>query len=196
MTVTVNSLVSRAATVLQDTSNIRWAVTELIDWMNEGAVSIVKSRPDACTKTVNLTLVAGSKQSNPADAIEIIDMRQNNGGAAITPCDRTALDRFQPTWMTTPTASTVTHWMDDPQPDTFYVYPAQSNTPATVVMTYAAVPTTMAAGGNITIRDIYANCLLDYVLYRAYSKDSEYAANANLSAAHYAAFTSALGVTA
>ena len=34
----------------------------------------------------------------------------------------------------------------------------------------------------------------DYVLYRAYTKDSEYAGNAARAQAHYAAFANALGV--
>ncbi|MCK7581011.1 MAG: hypothetical protein MZV65_38935 [Chromatiales bacterium] len=46
----------------------------------------------------------------------------------------------------------------------------------------------------IKLDDIYANAILDYVLYRAYSKDAEYAANAQRAALHYQAFTNALGV--
>lgn len=185
MTVAVNPLVARVGTVLNDAGNVRWTAAEVIDWFNEGGVLIVQKFPDACTKTVSLTLVAGAKQSNPADCIEILDMRQNNAGSAITPCDRASLDRFQPSWMTTPTASTVTHWMDDPQPDTFYVYPAQSATPATVIVTHSAVPATMAAGGNITLRDIYADKLVNYALYRAFSKDAEAGGDPNRAVAYF-----------
>jgi hypothetical protein len=42
--------------------------------------------------------------------------------------------------------------------------------------------------------DIYANCLLDYILYRAYQKDSEYAGNAQRSMMHYQGFSNALGI--
>lgn len=45
----------------------------------------------------------------------------------------------------------------------------------------------------IKLDDIYANVILDYILYRAYSKDAEYAANATRASLHYQAFTSALG---
>lgn len=185
MTVAVNPLVARVGTVLNDTGNIRWAAAEVIDWFNEGAVLIVQKQQDACTKTVSLALVAGSKQSNPADCIEILDMRQNNGGASITPCDRAALDRFNTGWMNGPSASSVTHWMDDQQPDTFYVYPAQSASPATVVMTYSAIPAAMSAGGNITIRDIYADKLVNYALYRAFSKDAEAGGDPNRAVAYF-----------
>ena len=46
----------------------------------------------------------------------------------------------------------------------------------------------------ISLDDIYANALLDFILYRAYSKDAEFAANAVRSNAHLTAFGSSLGV--
>jgi hypothetical protein len=48
--------------------------------------------------------------------------------------------------------------------------------------------------GNISLPDIYGNALGDYVLYRAYTKDSEYAGNAQRAVAHYTAFANALGI--
>ena len=51
-----------------------------------------------------------------------------------------------------------------------------------------------AVAGNISIPDIYANALLDYILYRAYSKDSEYAGNAQRAQSHYGAFVNTMGV--
>src|SRR3546814_4840556 len=41
---------------------------------------------------------------------------------------------------------------------------------------------------TIGIDDIYANALVDYVLYRGYSKDALYAQNASLAAAHHGVF--------
>jgi hypothetical protein len=48
-------------------------------------------------------------------------------------------------------------------------------------------------GASIALNDIYANVILDYVLYRAYSKDSDYAGNAQRAANHYTAFNNSLG---
>ena len=45
-----------------------------------------------------------------------------------------------------------------------------------------------AVTGDLGVPDIYANAVQDYVLYRAYTKDSEYAGNAARAQAHYAAF--------
>ena len=48
--------------------------------------------------------------------------------------------------------------------------------------------------GQLSLPDIYGNVLQDYILYRAYMKDSEYAGNAQRAQAHYAAFANALGI--
>ena len=39
---------------------------------------------------------------------------------------------------------------------------------------------------------IYQNVLIDYILYRAYSKDTEYTADQNRAAAHQSAYLAAL----
>ena len=173
MTIQVSTVLTNVATLLNDAGLVRWTQDELLAWGSEGQVELVKLKPDAATKTVEHQLVPGAKQTNPADCIEIIDMRQNKGGAAVTPCDRAALDRFSPDWMTTPTASTVKHWMDDPQPDTFYVYPAQNATPAKVILTHTFVPPALTADGVLGVRDIYQAAIENYILFRAFSKDAE-----------------------
>jgi hypothetical protein len=92
---------------------------------------------------------------------------------------------------------------DARDPKTFYVYP-----PATILaqleVMYSAYPTDIvepidgalytAVVGNISLPDIYGNALLDYILYRAYTKDSEYAGNLQRAQAHYAAFANTMGV--
>ena len=54
--------------------------------------------------------------------------------------------------------------------------------------------TSSAATVVIGIDDIYANALLDFILYRAYNKDAEFAGNATRAQIHMMAFASSLGV--
>lgn len=187
MSVTVASVLNKFSILANDVDSVAFPQDERLSWLNEGQLALVKIKPDARTKTVSVQLVAGARQTNPSDCIEIVELRQNDSGAAILPCDRKALDAFSTNWMKTPLASTVKHYMDDPQPDTFYVYPAQNATPATVVMTYVAVPSQVGIGNNIDVRDVYSDRLVNYMIYRAYSKDSE-EGNAQRAAAAYALF--------
>jgi hypothetical protein len=184
MSVTVASVLSKFGILCNDVDSVAWTPSERLEWLNEGQLALVKIQPDAKTKTITTTLVPGAKQTNPSDCIEIIEIRQNDNGASVTPCNRQMLDNFAPNWMKTPTASSVKHYMDDPQPETYYVYPAQNTSPATVVMTYAAVPSQVGEANNIDVRDIYSDRLVNYMIFRAYSKDSESGAIERATAAY------------
>ena len=48
--------------------------------------------------------------------------------------------------------------------------------------------------GDISVADIYVNALVNYILYRAYSKDSENTLNATLAASFYQLYQNLLGV--
>ena len=74
----------------------------------------------------------------------------------------------------------------------FYVYPPNTGT-GTLELVYSASPLNAALGGLISVDDIYQSVLLDYILYRAWSKDAEYATNPTRASAHYTAFVNALG---
>jgi hypothetical protein len=64
-----------------------------------------------------------------------------------------------------------------------------------VELIYSAYPTDITepsgsalytdVSGNVSVADIYVNALVNYILYRAYSKDSENAMNAQLAASFY-----------
>lgn len=202
-TTQVNSIISRAATLIQDATNVRWPTTELLDWLNDGQREVVLHKPEASVKNMAVALATGaSKQSLPADGILLVDVTRNMGAAGSTPGNairlttREVLDSQRPTWHSDANAvGYIQHFMYDARdPKNFYVYPKAPATAWYIEMVYSAAPTDATLGGVISIDDIYANALLDYVLYRAYSKDAEYAANGNLAVAHYTAFANALGI--
>lgn len=205
MAIKVNSIIDRAATLIQDATNVRWPTAELLDWMNDGQREIVLMKPQASVKNESTLLVAGeTKQSLPSAGIMLIDVPRNMGatgaiaGDAIRVVTREVLDAQRPGWHSDANADgKIRHFMFDPRdPKNFYVYPKAPATAWYVEIVYSATPTDCTSGVNdvIQIDDIYANALLDYVLYRAYSKDAEYAQNANLAIAHYQAFSNSLGV--
>ena len=51
---------------------------------------------------------------------------------------------------------------------------------------------TKVAITNLAVPDIFANAIMNYVLYMAYTKESEFAANAQRASTHYGLFTNAL----
>lgn len=190
-----------AQTVLQDAENVRWSREELLEWFNAAQRAVVEIRHDAYPVTDVVTLAAGTKQSIPAGGHALLNVLRNMGtdgatpGRAIRKVPRELLDVGTPDWHSA-TASTVTrHYTYDPLvPHQFFVYPPATGT-ADVELVYAATPAEVTdENDTITLDDVYANALLDYILYRAYSKDFELAGNAERADKHLSRFTSTLAM--
>ena len=57
---------------------------------------------------------------------------------------------------------------------------------------YSANPLTVTLSGDLSIPDIFANAVLNYVLYMAYMKDAEFAGNAQRASNHYQLFVASV----
>jgi len=202
-TITAASLVNRVATILQDTTTVRWPGTELLNWLDDGQREVVMLRPEAGAVNEAMALVAGTKQAIPNAGIQFIDAVRNSTGPAVRVVSREVLDAQRPGWHSDSNSLTIQHFTFDPRnPRNFYVYPPAS-TGSSLDIVYAKEPNNVGRSGTepnqvgtgtINVDDIYANALVDYMLYRAYSKDAEYAGNAQRAVAHYTAFSNSLGV--
>lgn len=209
MTIQASSIVRRATDIIMDSTSVRWPVSELVRYLNDAQREVGLARPDAINRTSTVTLAAGTRQSldnmglSPAPS-KLIEITRNMAGLrkAVRLVPRQILDAQTPGWHGIPGTVDILHYMYDARdPKTFYVYPPALGS-AQLELMYSGIPTDIAepaAGaiysdvvGTLTVPDIYANAILDYVLYRAYSKDSEFAGNAGRAQAHYAAFTASL----
>ena len=82
---------------------------------------------------------------------------------------------------------------DEDDPRKYYVYPGISGN-AYVEIVFSRTPTDLSGtSSTIYIDDIYGNAIVDYVLFRAYLKDAEYAANSQRAGTHYQLFAASLG---
>jgi len=212
MTITAQSIIHRATDLLQDQTSVRWPANELVRWLNDAQRAIVKVRPDAMNTTATMTLVAGSRQDldnasltpPPAKLIEITrNMAATSTKGAVRLVPRQILDAQTPGWHNLSGAVNILHYMFDPRdPKTFYVYPP-ATTSAQLEVMYSAYPTDIvepadgalhtAVVGNISLPDIYADDVLNYVMARSYLKDSEYAGNSERAAGYLAMITASLG---
>ena len=208
MAITAQYIVHRAAETLQDLTSVRWPASELVRYLNDGQREIGFQRPDAVQQTIyGYALVAGASQSLPAGGNKLITVRCNgNNGSAVRLVSQLIMDQQIPNWRSLTQKSTIVHYMYDERfPKYFLVYPPAA-LGATVDLSCSMNPTdiTEPPDGSIwsdvdnstelSVIDLYSNVLVDYVLFRAYSKDAEYAANAQLAQVYYAAFANALGM--
>lgn len=206
MSIPAQSIIRRCVETLQDTTSIRWPISELVRYLNDGQREVVLYRPDAMVTNVTRALVVGSRQTLPDNGSKLIEAIRNSAGTrkAVRLTNREILDSQTPGWHNITGSTEILHYMYDPRdPTVFYVYPPAASG-ASLDLVYAAYPSDIvepingalytAVTGVISLPDIYGNILQDYVLYRAYTKDSEYAGNAQRAQAHYAAFANALGI--
>ena len=205
MAISAQSIIRRVVETLQDPTSIRWPVPELVRYLNDGQREIKLHRPDTVRRTGDISLVPGSRQTLPAGADKLIEIWHNKASRrAVQMVDRRILDDQSPGWHALNGVTEILHYTYDPRvPTEFFVYPPAA-TGAVLVGAYSVNPADItepadgslytAVTGNVAIIDSLANALQDYVLYRAYTKDSEYAGNGARAQAHYTAFANALGL--
>ncbi len=202
MPTTAGNLIDQAAKVLQDETNIRWTRSELLDWLNSGQREITMYKPDASSVVATIPLVAGSLQAIPTGGLKVLDITRNMGITGVTPgrairlTEREVLDAGIPNWHAGTKQAEILHFMTDERtPTRFYVYPPASPTNVEAVYSVSPEPC-VGEQSALTINEIYANTLLNYILFRAYSKDNDFAANDPKSKSYYQLFAAQVGIKA
>ncbi len=202
MAVTGQNIADKAENILQDTSNTRWTEPELLVWINAGVKEILVYKPNANPVTESVVTVAGTKQTLPATGIQFLKAIRNMGtngttpGGAITSLDMNVLDVAVPGWHTS-TANAVSQYacFDSRLPKIFYLSPPQpTSSMGYVEISYSKLPADLASLAASIFDDLYEMALVDYVLYRAFLKDAEFAGSAVRADGHFKAFLNALGV--
>lgn len=212
----VSEVFLRVQTIMQDKTGVRWPLSELRLWLNDGCREIVAMKPTANVANQTINLVAGTKQTLPGSCIQLIRVVRNmsTGGAngqgrsAIITVPRDLMDSQLPDWHDASvygSQQSVKHaiW-DEADQDTFYVFPPNDGT-GHIEVIFCAFPTRVQAQNPaevlvsystilVPLSDDYVNPLVDYMLYRAYLKDNEVAGNLERANAHYLAMANSLGV--
>lgn len=199
----VNDILNRAGRLLSDPTHVRWTEKELVDYINDAQRQIVLLVPDANSRTESFLLVEGSKQMLPAEGIRLLRITRNLGadgltpGRVVYPTIRSALDAENPDWHTK-TGTSVQHYIYDPESNrkVFYVYPSANGY---VEIVYSSAPAKLATdpvnvAEQLELSDQYINPILDWVLYRCWAKDAEYAGNQQRAQMHEGSFYQQLGV--
>lgn len=188
----VSDIFRRAATILNDEDHVRWTVPELVDWLNDAAGEVVIRRPQARSQVRTLTLVDGPLQTLPDGGIQLIDVVRNVPGRSISRTERRLLDDQVPDWYGAKQGATVHYTLEVETPTHFYVYPP-AKAGAQIEAKFSERPPAVTDDTDtLDLDPAYIGPLVSYILYRAMSKDSEYA-NGALAVAHFQAFSEALG---
>jgi len=186
-------IINRCRITLYDIGKKNWTDDELLTWLNAGQLAIVQRRPDAKTYNGDFLCDANCRQSLPNDGVRLIRVNRNVGSSAVRMIDRMTLDDIDPDWQETTGTDVEFYAFSDKEPRIFWVYPTPSEGHLLDV-SYSLVPATISIVNfendtqKLGIDDTFADALMDYMLFRAFSKDSEFADSAQRAANHWQAY--------
>lgn len=198
-TTTAKSIIDKASSLLLDPSNVRWTRSELLGWINDAQRQIVLMSPNATNKVGIFQLIAGTRQSIPSDGWSLLDVIRYMGtdgtkpGRALRIVSQEVLDAFNPNWhSSTPSVVPQSYMFDQQDQTVFYVYPPNTGK-GWVQVNYSPEPMELTLETQtITVRDIFQTAILDYVMYRACSKDAEYAPGVALASGYLQTFMASM----
>jgi hypothetical protein len=181
-TLTAKYFIDKASIQLLDQGNTRWTRAELLGWVNDAQRQITVMSPNATNKVAVVKLDPGTRQNIPADGWTLLDIIRYMGTTGTTPgrvpriISQQILNDFNPNWhAATPVTVPLNYVYDQQDQTVYYVYPP-SNGKGYLQINYSPVPADVNSESNLlSVNDIFQTAVLDYVLYRANSKDAEYA---------------------
>lgn len=178
---TPQDIINKARIVLNDTDaeGYRQEDPELLAWVNAGLQEAAILRPDLFQAVGHIECAADTvEQALPfASAQKVLAVIGVHEGPAVTPFDLNAMQAFSRNWKQA-TAGEARQWSAHPSdPLRFYIYP---KAPAGQLIDVLYVKNPAAVGLTDSILDIpvtFESALVDYVVYRAESKDDEHVLN-------------------
>ena len=195
-----SEIVAQASELAQDESNVVWTASQALLWLNDAQRAIVSVRPDSSVLNHSVTLVAGTKQS--ITGLRLMSVNRNMGADGLTPgrairlVERGIKDDFDPDWHTETAALVVKEYIFDARtPKEYYVSPpVDTGTVVQIEVSEAVSPDDVAdAGDPITLDDIYAPSMIEWIVYRFMARDSEETPSLQRAASHFQQFFSLLG---
>ena len=180
MNTAVRDLIDRVLTAVDDPDADNWSAPEGIQYLNEALDAMVLLVPQQFTVIEPVQLVAGVKQTLPTLGVQFIRI------VRAREVSLRALEQHYPAWPDE-AAGTVREWArDTAEPTTFWVNPPQSAaSPGAVDIEYVKRPEYVDVGDRLPTDPMYDAAIIEYILYRAYAKDTDYAGQDGRAQMHF-----------
>lgn len=216
MAAKTQTVIDSITDITKDVDRERFKLTEISRWMNQGAGQIATIHPRAASQYLQLTLAAGARQD-----LRTIDptkqwvrlhelvcnvVGSNPTGDTIRQVSRPALDFTFKTWRSQAATATAVkeYTQDEREPFTFDVYPpVAAGTKVLALASVRPAPFCVLDGGLtallnpdeiVPLADGFEVPLIDYTLFRLFSKDANDPTYQARAAMHLQAFQLAMGI--
>ena len=187
MTTTVTTVVNSVKTTLQETEakGVRWTNDEIVSYLNDACRFLAENEPDAFSDNSEFQCIGGTRQELPEKAARLIDIVRNLEGkkTPLTSSDKATLSAMRPSWHSeNPTTQQELFFTDDRDPKRFYVYPpAKAGSLLEVVCAleprHHFIGEAQDKSSLMQVNDRYVPAIMNFILYRAFDKDSDTSGN-------------------
>jgi hypothetical protein len=174
----------------------------MLTWATDSEIEIAKMKPDSYPVIEVVALAAGSQQSLPARATQLLDVLCNmrtdgtTRGNIIQVVEKKLMNAINPGWMADTAVSSVTHVIYDTKrsPKLYWVYP-QSTGINYIELITSKLPDngSKVIGDDTLLADEYSNSMLHYILAMCFAKDLDIPNSAQRVAGHMDIFLDSLG---
>ncbi|MGL4638544.1 MAG: DUF6682 family protein [Shewanella sp.] len=193
----ISYILSQVSDQLMDDGFIRWPKDRLVEYFNDAQRAIAIIRPDSCVIPAEFTCVAGTEQTLPDNGLRLVDVRNTAAGYAIKNRPREAITELYPQWYgTTGSDDPEAFIYDEREPKTFFLFPGVT-AGLKIKIVYSATPPVRLVSdvdaGMADLDTVYSTAIIEYMLYKAHSKDFEYSEQAKAQM-HYQMFSAILGL--
>lgn len=174
MSITAATILDEAAVTLLDVAHRTWSASDLLGYLNEAMRVTAGAKSDFYVVENSVQLVSGVTQHLPTDGNVLIDIPRNTGGRVVTQVDSGLLNESYRSWPAATKVPQVEHFTEDPRsPLQFKVFPPNDGN-GFVDMVYSATPPQiMYAAETLPVRDVYQAALFNFVVGKAYQKNSK-----------------------
>lgn len=209
MPLLAGQLFASCAIELNDLEYVRWTKDDLANYLTDAVAVMSALKPTLFTVFVPLRLAPGAVQSVPGEYTELIDVIYNlnsdgSQGEYVSQGSFTAA-RALGRSACTPTYGdgyVVRSYTVHPENDTYYIVdppvPVVNPMPAVWALVRRAPNVIVAETDEVvmanTTPETYRSALLEWMLYRAFARDTESSDSFTKSQAHYKAFYQFLGL--
>lgn len=191
-------IIQQARYIVNDVGSItaqRQTDDELLLYLNDGLREMVSLLPKTFSKIGPHVCTGGARQKiSTTTALRLLDAISANNGGSMRRFDRQTLDLFNPDWRVLTPRGVPKEWSDiTDDPLSFDVYPP-AEVGTVIDVQYVAVPVAFPIDQPIdNVPATLFPALVDYVVYRAESKDDEHVLNQR-AISSYESFLRKLGV--
>jgi len=171
--ISAQTILDSARGTLLDTAKRTWSDADLLTYLNEGIDATCGVKADAYTQEEYVQLTAGTLQTIPDNGTSLIRISENRNGRIVTQVDFDLLQESNRFWPRGTMETTVENYAADPRDPRRFVVSPPNDGRGQVRMLWATPPEPITdVSAEMPLSDIYRPPLIDYVLSRAYAKNT------------------------